>query len=244
MQVFDGVLYNGEDDVLECRLHELADVVDKFIIIEGDKSFTGKSKERKPRDKFTAWEHKIHWVDYQTESHPDPWIVEARTRDHIFKVAEELGIGDDDVITVADTDEIWSPSMIGSFSDAWHGVMMRHLVFSIHWEAPMELTCVGGPWRFRNNTADRMRRAQRHTYHRLHGGWHLGWMGGPERCVNKIKQFSHQEFNQGNVEEMIANCFKNGVFVNGHVLNEVEISSDWPRWIREGKHPESWVWRR
>jgi hypothetical protein len=27
-------------------------------------------------------------------------------------------------------------------------------------------------------------------------------------------------------------------------LNEVEITSDWPKWIRDGHHPESWVWRR
>ena len=244
MQVFDGILYNGEDDVLECRLYELADYVDKFIIIEGDKSFTGIPRERKSREKFEQWQDKIHWVDYETTVHPNAWDSEADARNQIFTVAEKLGIQDDDVITVADTDEIWSPSMIGSFSDAWHGVMMRHLVFSVHWEAPMELTCIGGPWRFRNGTADVMRRQMRYNFYRLHGGWHLGWMGGPERCINKIKQFSHQELNVGNVEETISRCFKEGVFLDRGVLHEVEISADWPKWIRDGKHPASWVWRR
>ena len=41
MRVFDGVLYNGEADVLECRLWELAETVDAMVIIEGDKTFTG-----------------------------------------------------------------------------------------------------------------------------------------------------------------------------------------------------------
>ena len=244
MQVFDGVLYNGEDDVLECRLHELADVVDKFIIVEGDKSFTGIPKERKSRDRFGAWAEKIHWVDYVTPVNGDAWEVEKQTRNQIFVAAEQLGIRNEDVITITDVDEIWSPSMVGSLSDTWHGIMMRHLVFSVHWEAAMELTCVGGPWGARNGTADVMRRGMRHTFYRLHGGWHLGWMGGPDRCVNKIKQFSHQELNHGDVEAKVARCFKLGVFIDDSPLNEVEVSADWPKWIRDGKHPESWVWRR
>ena len=44
MRVFDGVLYNGEADVLECRLWELAETVDAIVIIEGDKTFTGKPR--------------------------------------------------------------------------------------------------------------------------------------------------------------------------------------------------------
>ena len=42
LKVFDGVLYNGEVDVLECRLVELAEAVDLFVIVEGDKTFTGR----------------------------------------------------------------------------------------------------------------------------------------------------------------------------------------------------------
>jgi beta-1,4-mannosyl-glycoprotein beta-1,4-N-acetylglucosaminyltransferase len=61
MRVFDGVLYNGEADVLECRLTELDQVVDKFVIVEGDKSFTGRAKERGSRERFARWAEKIHY---------------------------------------------------------------------------------------------------------------------------------------------------------------------------------------
>src|ERR1700733_11122766 len=40
-RVFDCCLFNGEMDVLSIRLHELNDVVDNFVIVESDKTFSG-----------------------------------------------------------------------------------------------------------------------------------------------------------------------------------------------------------
>lgn len=243
-RVFDGVLYNGEADVLECRLVELADVVDQFVIIEGDKTFTGKPRVRGDRARFAAWEGKVRWVDFVTPVDGNPWHVERATRNELFAEFERLGVSDGDVVTVCDADEIWSPSMLDSFRLGWHSVLMRHLVFSVFWEAPLELTCVAGPWGARSDTADQMRRIMRYNLPQLVGGWHVAWMGGPEWCAEKIRQFSHQEYNRGDVEALIADCFERGVFIDGLVLSEVEPTGDWPRWIREGRHPVSWRCRR
>ncbi len=244
MKVFDGVLYNGEADMLECRLWELADTVDLFVIIEGDKSFTGLPKVRESRERFEPWANKIYWVDFMTPVNPDPWIVEQTTRNYLFHTFNELAVEDGDVVTVCDVDEIWSPSMLERFCHGWHSVMMRHLVFSVHWEAPMELTCVGGPWGQRTSTANKMRQVDRYTMPNLVGGWHLGWMGGVDRCVNKLRQFSHRELNIGDVESKMRDCLRDGVFVNGNKLNEVDVAADWPKWVVAGKHPDSWRFRR
>lgn len=244
LKVFDGVLYNGEADVLECRLTELADVVDTFVIVEGDKSFTGRSRVRGSRERFAAWEHKIRWVDFETPVVKYAWTVEAATRNYLFDVMQGLGVQDDDIVTVCDVDEIWSPSMLDSFAQAWHSVLMRHLVFSVYWQGPMELTCIGGPWGKRFGTADEMRRRQRQYMPRLVGGWHVSWMGGPAWCAEKIRQFSHQEYNQDDVDAKMIRCFQDAVFIDGVPLTESEIESDWPRWIVDGKHPSSWVWRK
>lgn len=242
--VFDGVLYNGEADVLECRLTELADVVDRFVIVEGDKSFTGRPRVREDRGRFAAWADKIRWVDFVTPVDSYAWHVEAATRNELFAEFERLGVTDGDVVTVCDVDEIWEPSMVESFSEAWHSVMMRHLVFSVYWQSPMELTCIGGPWGKRFESADVMRRHKRQEMPRLHGGWHVAWMGGPAWCAEKIRQFSHQEYNKGDVDALMVRCFADGVFIDGLVLTESEIQSNWPKWIVEGRHPASWVWRR
>jgi hypothetical protein len=243
MRVFDGVLYNGEADVLECRLVELADTVDRFVIVEGDKTFTGRPRVRGDRARFERWAEKIHWVDFVTPINSNPWLVEAATRNELFNQFELLGVESADVVTVCDADEIWAPGMVEQFAVEWHGVLMRHLVFSVFWETPRELTCVGGPWGLRFHTADEMRRLHRNFFPQLVGGWHVAWMGGPSWCVEKIRQFSHQEYNVDGVEEKVLKCFQEGVFIDGLRLAEVE-SDDLPRWVREGCHPESWRWRR
>jgi len=45
--VYDCILYNGEDLMLEIRFHELHSIVDRFIICEGDHTFSGIKKEYK-----------------------------------------------------------------------------------------------------------------------------------------------------------------------------------------------------
>jgi len=244
MKVFDGVLYNGEQDVLECRLWELADHVDKFVIVEGDKSFTGVAKERAPRERFEPWADKIIWADLVTPVAPDPWLVERVTRNHLFHMFNVLGATDSDVVTVCDVDEIWAPWMLEQFSTGWKAILMRHLVFSVHWEAPMEFTAVAGPWGQRTGTANKMRQQDRYSLPQVYGGWHLGWMGGIDRCVSKLSQFSHQELNVGDVEAKMRDCFERGVFIDGTVLTEKDVAADWPKWVVAGKHPESWRKRR
>jgi len=43
-RVYDCFTYNGEADVLAIRLHELSEVVDCFVIVEADRTFSGEAK--------------------------------------------------------------------------------------------------------------------------------------------------------------------------------------------------------
>ena len=43
---------------------------------------------------------------------------------------------------------------------------------------------------------------------------------------------------------MIEDCFAHGKFINGEVMNQVEPDADWPWWIRNNLHPESWRVKR
>lgn len=42
--IYDCFLYYDEDMLLDIRLNTLADVVDKFVIVESKHTFTGKAK--------------------------------------------------------------------------------------------------------------------------------------------------------------------------------------------------------
>jgi beta-1,4-mannosyl-glycoprotein beta-1,4-N-acetylglucosaminyltransferase len=244
MRVFDGVLYNGEADVLECRLWELADTVDVMVIVEGDKTFTGKPRQRADRERFNRWADLIHWVDFDTPRHHNPWTVEKATRDQLLIEFDRLGCQADDVITVSDVDEIWNPQMVNSFAEGWHHALMRNFAFSVHWERPLHQTMIAGTRGKAGDSLDGMRRFSRQHMPMVFGGFHLGWMGGVDWCVQKLTEFSHQEYNVGDTRTMIEACFAEGKFINGEVMNQVEVDSDWPWWIRNNLHPESWRVKR
>ena len=62
LNVLDAVLMSSELDLLEIRLNELDPVVDYFLIVESNATFTGLAKERyfaNNRDRFSKFAHKI-----------------------------------------------------------------------------------------------------------------------------------------------------------------------------------------
>ena len=61
-KVYDCFNFFNELDILDIRLHELNDVVDKFVLIESVETFTGKSKPlfyNDNKERFKKFEDKI-----------------------------------------------------------------------------------------------------------------------------------------------------------------------------------------
>ena len=62
-KIIDTVLFFNELDLLELRLEEYYEQVDKFVIVESTKTFTGVKKElffSNNIDRFKKWFDKIH----------------------------------------------------------------------------------------------------------------------------------------------------------------------------------------
>lgn len=67
--IFDTFMYNGEEDILDVRLNTLAEIVDKFIILESPRSHSLLSRELeypKQKERFKKFKDKISYysVDY------------------------------------------------------------------------------------------------------------------------------------------------------------------------------------
>jgi len=65
LKVFDAVLMSTELDLLEIRLNELDGVVDYFLIIESNATFTGLQKDThfaNNRQRFSKFENKIVYM--------------------------------------------------------------------------------------------------------------------------------------------------------------------------------------
>jgi len=124
-KIIDTVLFFNELDLLELRLEEYYEQVDKFVIVESTKTFTGVKKElffSNNIDRFKKWFDKIHIcvVDDMPNNLsqeeitklvkvPDlrtmNWVRENHQRLSIGKALKTLDLNFDDIIIVSDVDE-------------------------------------------------------------------------------------------------------------------------------------------
>jgi hypothetical protein len=244
MRVFDCILFNQEHDMLECRLSEIGDVVDKVIIVESATTFMGQPKAHGiDLDRFYKWRDKIHYEIYEPDPSLRSWSAEHAQRNHLFTALRQFAPEAQDIVTVADCDEIWSPKDIETLKTGWHGYMMKRLVMSAYWRLSDEHTMVAGPWGQRSGDAQSMRSA-RYKLPELRSGWHVSWMGGPEWAANKMRSFSHQELMVENPDAFMAENYRVGRSIRGEELIEVSMDDSWIPWISEGKAPLSWYRRR
>ena len=72
----------------------------------------------------------------------------------------------------------------------------------------------------------------------LDGGWHFSYLQTPEEILNKIKSFSHGEFNNEtiNLEDIENKISKNqDIFNRGFKLKKVDLDNNFPSYIINNK---------
>jgi hypothetical protein len=113
-KVYDCFLYNGEVEALEIRLHELAEVVHRFVIVESGKTFRGGRKELSfdPLDpRIAPFAARIRYIvvsdmpRYGRAAQLEGWQRNAVLRG-VPDAAE------DDLVLVSDVDEIPSAAAV------------------------------------------------------------------------------------------------------------------------------------
>lgn len=110
-KVIDVLMFSVEIDLAIIRLRELWDIVDTFIVIEGNRTFTGDFKPltfAANRHRFDFAESKILYEETTTllESPHDPFDNEKRSRDHATELIKTLKLEESDLIIISDVDEI------------------------------------------------------------------------------------------------------------------------------------------
>jgi beta-1,4-mannosyl-glycoprotein beta-1,4-N-acetylglucosaminyltransferase len=122
MRIFDCILFNQEHDMLECRLSEIGEVVDKIIIVESSTTFMGKPKPHGiDLDRLYKWRDKIHYETFEPNPHQLGWAAEHAQRNHLFVALQQFAPEAEDIVTVADCDEIWNPADIDTLKEGWRG---------------------------------------------------------------------------------------------------------------------------
>lgn len=106
--IYDCFTFFNELELLELRLHELAGVVDKFVLVEATQTHTNQPKPlhyQENRARFSAFHGQIiHVVVDDLPVSDDPWIPENFQRNCIARGL--TGCRPDDFVLVSDLDEI------------------------------------------------------------------------------------------------------------------------------------------
>ncbi len=107
-RLYDCFPFFNELDLLELRLSELYDVVDRFVMIEAGETFTGKKKPynyEENAERFARFADKITYL--KLESFPeglDGWQRERLQRDKMMEGLADAAA--DDLVLLSDLDEI------------------------------------------------------------------------------------------------------------------------------------------
>jgi len=247
--ILDTFMINNELDMLECRLVELEDVPNVMhVAVEADVDHQDHPKPfwlTEHLDRFAPWKERLTIVratglPTRTDS-PDPWARENAQREHL-----RFGIADaapDDVVLHGDIDEIPTALVVRNLRpNGLVALAQRGHFWSCRWTYPVPwrgtvARRAGEVWSF-----NAMRDARNVAKALPDAGWHLSWLGGPETAMAKVGSFCHPEVRDRIVDGLASNrFFTEGIHVDGVKMLRCEIDRTFPRYVYEGRCPESWT---
>ena len=198
MKVFDCFTFFNELEILELRLMTLDECVDYFVLVESNKTHTGKSKNfvfDENKDKFSKYIDKIIYV--QVEDLPEYslnniWLAENFQRNCINRGLDKIVDGDQ--VIISDVDEIPNPDIIKQYINSDRIVVMQQKLFYYHVNCLQNQLWCGSimatypkyesPQWLRNVA----RGSNQHVVE--NGGWHYSYMGGAEKVKLKVENIA------------------------------------------------------
>ena len=229
--IFDCFTFFNELDLLELRLELLDSVVDRFIIVEANKTHSGLEKPyyfEENRTRFSAYENKIIYVKLDTlPQAEDSWILENLQRNHIAEAVKQYAKSGDTIL-LSDIDEIPRPELVAKYAGAagmttfyidyycfylnarnvmeyyWPGtkLLSYEAFFSIADNVKVEYNRFMLEEYNQGTTPTKLRCARELPTRKLrHAGWHFTSIGGAAAVLQKLKSYAHQEFNVEGVTE-------------------------------------------
>lgn len=213
--IYDCFMFFNEWDILEIRLNELYEHVDKFVIVESCESFRGlpkafnfeRFKEIYP-DRFAKFLDKIVYVKIDDRiGGTNDWIRENYQKNQIMRAL--MNCKPDDLILISDVDEIPPAQMIFKAEEVMKDPQAPIIVFHqnmyrfyINRLAPdvnglwfgtlaMRYDRINQQWLPNQHRTAICFEGSRQNVVEWEGGWHFTSMGGFERFCEKCNNWLH-----------------------------------------------------
>lgn len=214
MRIFDYWMYNGESEAAYIRIWRLYDYVDYFVIIIAELTFSGQhhnitfhpfEKEIEPyKDKILIFKFpKKICYRHEYRKYDSIWCREKSQRDYgLIMLQEQFNLTTNDIFLVSDCDEIFTREALRYIIKNppqtlyyVRGVMYFPYYFHVVEEWNWAFVYRYDP---NNHHLSKMRKSSRNPiYSKNYFVTHCTYcFSDIEQYRNKIKSFSHQEYNK------------------------------------------------
>ena len=259
MAIYDCFQYFDEDHMVDLRLNILDRYVDFFVISESTKTHQGKDKKINfDIKKFPKFKKKIKFIvaDYNDSINFKNHVggespIEQHQRNSLIKGIENAS--SEDLIILSDSDEIPDLTKLNQIQDNKKIIAFSQKMFmyKINLQNIDESNWIGSKITKKKNITSmqdlRNLKFKKYPFWRLdkknlqiiNGGWHFSFLQTPKQILNKIKSFSHGEFNNNNIDEknIEEKILKNeDIFGRGITLKKIQLDSSYPDYILKNKN--------
>lgn len=253
--IYDSMTYNGEFQVLKLHLAILDSYVDKFVIVEANKTFSGADKPLyffRDQRFFKQYWKKINyyvvndWDDVdlwgQATNSPNThgaahWKREFYIKESIHKALRYNNVQDTDTVFIGDVDEIIDPTIVYE-SDTPVKAKLR--VYNYYLNNLSNETFYGTLMAqykdIKDNCLNHMR-SDTSLYSKGDPlGWHFTNMGGMEEVRRKLNDsYTPESYNTFDVQQRLPERFKKGEDYLGRDFTYTKSELDWPAYLKENK---------
>lgn len=239
--IIDCFTFFNEEEILKIRLHELSNVVDKFLIVESSTTFSGKNKQCYFYQIGDWIEPFMNQIDYLFVEMPDQemtvWDREYFQRNIISQYVSEFNTSDVMAI-ISDVDEIPRPSIIPNLYPLCQLDVVQYM-WNFNWQVPQHCNQGARPV---CATSDQLKRFSAQELRAAdlakipNAGWHFSYFTD---FRTKIESFAHTEYNlvEYKKREHIQYCRKYGIDpFDRFPLKWSEIDGSYPLYVQQNKH--------
>lgn len=219
MRLIDTFMFFNEFDILDIRLHELSDIVDRFVLVESITTHRGNLKPlyfEENKTLFKKFLNRIVHVVVTEVPNTSDWDREFNHRENTFRGL--WNCDRDDIIMISDVDEIPDKEIFckydftkltDRFATAVNLLFYYYLntyFEQYRWPGTVFIRC--DYLEQRGFTDVRLKRKKGLTIPNC--GWHFSYIGDAENMQNKISSFSHSEYDNDKVnnKEFIQSCMQ------------------------------------
>lgn len=218
--IYSCTLFLNEFDLLNLKLEEELDVVDKFIIVESNMTFSGKEKDfllDLNHPKIEVIQVPKEQLDFSGDPYYCAWIREEICRN----AAAPINVENNDVIIISDIDEIHHKEEIESFVEptikyGFINLLQKVYYYKINLNLGMwkSAKCISGSLFNLNKNLNYWRNKEGLLDFPTNGK-HFSYLGDAEQISKKISSYAHIEYDTSE--------YNNIDHINECILNAKDI---------------------